>query len=252
MTPEHLRGHTYHKRLGAKKNAFRYSVDYVLIDPEADAPKPWFFSRNRFNLMSLHDVDHGGERGRGDGVAWAKQTFHQTSGAYPADWRVLLLAQPRVLSAKFTPVSFWLLVDETDALRGAIAEVNNTFGDRHSYLCTLPDYAAIAKEDTLQASKIFHVSPFQPVDGGYRFNFDITEGQVSIRIDYRHEHGGVIATLDAQRQTMTNTSILASAIRRPLGAVRVLGLIHYQALKLWRKGAGYRPRPEPPTQSVSR
>lgn len=252
MIPEHLRGHTYHRRLGDKKNAFRYSVDYVLLDPEGPKPRPWFFSRNRFNLMSLHDVDHGGQRGAGSGVAWAQQTFHEVAGAYPATWRVLLLAQPRVLFARFTPVSFWLLVDEDNALRGAIAEVNNTFGDRHSYLCALPDYAVIGKEDTLQASKVFHVSPFQPVDGGYRFNFDISDKAVSIRIDYRHEKGGVIATLDAARQPLRDGSILASTVRRPLGAVRVLGLIHYQALKLWRKGAGFRSRPEPPAQSVSR
>lgn len=252
MTPEHLRGHTYHKRLGAKKNAFRYSVDYVLIDPEGPNPKPWLFSRNRFNLMSLHDRDHGGERGAGRGVAWAQTTFQQVAGPYPDDWRVLLLAQPRMFNAKFTPVSFWLLIDAENVLRGAIAEVNNTFGDRHSYLCALPDYGVITKEDTLQASKVFHVSPFQPVDGGYRFNFDIDDDHVSIRIDYRHESGGVIATLDAERQPLRDKSILASALRRPFGAIRVLGLIHYQALKLWRKGAGYRPRPEPPAHSVSR
>jgi hypothetical protein len=104
----------------------------------------------------------------------------------------------------------------------------------------------------LQARKIFFVSPFQPVEGGYSFRFDISDDRIGIWIDYARPDGGLIATLTGKRKPLTNRSILRAVFRRPLGARRVLALIHWQALKLWIKGAVYRTRPEPPSEEVSR
>jgi uncharacterized protein len=137
-------------------------------------------------------------------------------------------------------------------LRAVIAEVTNTFGDRHSYLCAHDDLREITKAETLAATKIFHVSPFQPIEGGYTFRFDITPDQVGIWIDYSRGNGGLIATLTGARKPLTTVGILRAALRRPFGSRRVLALIHWQALKLWWKGATYRPRPEPPEPEVSR
>ena len=93
---------------------------------------------------------------------------------------------------------------------------------------------------------------FSPSRGGYTFRFDIKEDRIGIWIDYSSKAGGLIATLVGPRKEITNRSILGAVIRRPLGSRRVLGLIHWQALKLWFKGARYRDRPEPPAQEVSR
>ena len=79
--------------------------------------------------------------------------------------RLMLLAQPRFLGHVFNPVSFWLAHDEEENLVAVIAEVSNTFGDRHSYLCRKSDNSPIGASDRLQATKIFYVSPFQPVEG---------------------------------------------------------------------------------------
>jgi DUF1365 family protein len=245
---DHIPGQTYHGRRGEIGNAFRYGVDYLLLDPEAK-PTQRFFSRNRGNLTSLHDRDHGGPPGHGTGVAWVREVLaaHDLPGE-----RILLMAQPRVLGHVFNPVSFWLCHDATGRLRVVIAEVTNTFGDRHSYLCHRDDREPITAEETLEAKKIFHVSPFQPVDGGYRFRFDIRPDKVGIWIDYRQGNGGLIATLTGPRVPLTDRGILAACLRRPFGSRRVLGLIHWQALKLWWKGATYRPRPEPPAEEISR
>lgn len=132
-----------------------------------------------------------------------------------------------------------------------IAEVSNTFGDRHSYLCRKPDNSPIGASDRLQATKIFYVSPFQPVEGGYEFRFDIRPDKIGIWIDYSQSSGGLIATLTGPRKTISNWSILRSVVRRPLGSRRVLALIHWQALKLWWKGSRYRTRTEPPLEEVS-
>ena len=69
MTVQHLAGHTFHGRKGAVANAFRYSIDYVLLDPEATDPTPTLFSRNRANIAALHDADHGGAPKHGRGAA---------------------------------------------------------------------------------------------------------------------------------------------------------------------------------------
>lgn len=247
---EHVAGRTFHGRHGAVENAFTYSVDYMLLDPES-ARGPALFSRNRANLTALHDRDHGGMPGEGRGVAWVRDVLNDR-GVHDASGRILLLAQPRVMGHVFNPVSFWLCHGLDGTLRAVIAEVSNTYGDRHSYLCHHLDQRPIQPEDTLEARKIFHVSPFQPVDGGYRFNFDISPGAIAIRIDYRSGNERLIATLAGPRRRLTNRSILTSVLRRPFGSRRVLGLIHWQALKLWWKGARWHVRPEPPHQEVTR
>jgi len=198
----------------------------------------------------LHDVDHGGAPGQGRGVAWVRDVLAEHG--LDMTGRVELLAQPRVMGHVFNPVSFWLIHGAEGALRVVIAEVSNTFGDRHSYLCHHPDLRPITREDTLEAVKIFHVSPFQPVTGGYTFRFDIADDRVGVWIDYRTGDERLYATLTGRRTPLRNATILRACLRRPFGSRRVLTLIHWQALKLWWKGARFRPRPKPPVDEISR
>ncbi|MCC5970444.1 MAG: DUF1365 domain-containing protein [Pararhodobacter sp.] len=249
---EHVAGHTFHGRKGALANRFTYGVDYLVIDPEARQHRtPAIFAHNRAGLVSLHDADHGGAPGAGEGAVWARRVLAQ-AGIDRADGQLLLLAQPRILGHVFNPVSFWLCLGRDSTLRCVIAEVSNTFGDRHSYLCHHDDQRPITSTDTLGARKIFHVSPFQPIDGGYHFRFDITPERVNIRIDFGHTTGGLVATLTGPRRPATSLGLLRAMLRRPFGSRRVLALIHWQALKLWWKGARYRPHTAPPVEEVSR
>ncbi|WP_306115971.1 MULTISPECIES: DUF1365 domain-containing protein [unclassified Roseovarius] len=245
--PEHIAGSTTHARRGGIGNAFTYGVDYVLIDPEEDAG-PMLFSRNRFNLTAVHDRNHGGPTGAGRGLDWARQVFDRAG--LPARCRVMLLTQPSFAGYIFNPVSFWMAFDGAD-LRAVIAEVNNPWGDRHSYLCHLPEFAPIARGDSMSAKKLMHVSPFQDVAGDYQFNFDITPEKIAIRIGFKNGSDGVIATLTGKRKPLSNRSILGALIRRPTGALRTITLIHWQALRLKLKGADYRSRPTPPEHEVS-
>lgn len=247
---EHISGYTWHGRKGAVENAFRYSIDYILLDAEKPQPQPALFGRNSRAIASLWDTDHGGPPHLGTGASWLRQVLAANNIDAPA--RIDLLAQPRILGHVFNPVSFWLGYDAQDNLRVVVAEVTNTFGDRHSYLVHRDDHGPITAEDRMRATKLMHVSPFQPVEGGYEFRFDIRPDRIGIWIDYTAGNGGVIATLVGARKPLTNPSIIGSLLRRPFGSRRVLALIHWQALKLWWKGAGYRPRPEPPANEVSR
>lgn len=250
---EHVAGRTFHGRRGGIANRFVYGVDYLLLDPEARQTAPRLFGRNRRGALSLRDVDHGGPPGRGRGAAWLRETLARAGLAEATEGRVLLLAQPRVLGHVFNPVSFWLAHDRDGRLRAVVPEVTNTFGDRHSYLCHRDDRGPIGAGDVLEARKALHVSPFQQVDGRYRFRFDITPERVAIRIDYDRDGGeGLVATLAGPRRPLTAGAILRACLARPMGSRRVLALIHWQALKLWAKGAVYRPHPEPPEAEISR
>ena len=246
---EHVRGKTFHSRKGTIENRFRYGVDYVLLDAD-EADSPSLFSKNNSNVFSVHDTDHGGPRGLGRGVAWVRDIL--SAHELPGGARILLLAQPRVFGRVFNPVSFWLCYDDGHALRVVIAEVSNTFGDRHSYLCCREDHEPLRPEDTVRARKIFHVSPFLPVEGDYAFRFDIRPDRLGVWIDFTAGTGGLVATLIGDRRKLTNMGIVLSCLRRPFGSHRVTTLIYWQALKLWVKGAPFRKRPVPPINDVSR
>lgn len=252
MSVEHIRGQTYHGRHGGPENAFRYGIDYVLLeDAEAPVTGPRLFSRNGANVASVQDRDHGGAPGKGRGPEWVRELL-MAEGLFVPGLRIGLLTQPRLLGHVFNPVSFWLCRDGAGDLRVVIAEVSNTFGDRHSYLCLREGMAPIGPEDEMKAQKVFHVSPFQDVAGEYRFRFDIGAGRVGVWINYRNGKGGVLATLTGRRVPLTNASLLGALLRRPFGSRRVLALIFWQALKLKVKGARYRKRPLPPTEEVTR
>ena len=247
--PEQVPAVTWHGRKGAVRHSFRYSVDYVLIDPEARGG-PRLFSRNRMNLASVHDRDHGGAPGHGAGLAWARKALAAGGLPQPDGCRILLLTQPRFLGYVFNPVSFWL-VYRGAALVAVIAEVSNTYGDRHSYICHRPGFAAIEAGDSTTATKLLHVSPFLEVSGGYDFGFDIRPDRIAIRIALSGGPEGLVATLTGDRRPLTSGSILIAAVRRPFGALRTIALIHWEALRLTLKGARYRPRPAPPVEEIT-
>ena len=85
-----------------------------------------------------------------------------------------------------------------------ISEVTNTFGDRHWYISYNKDHSEILPKDRLNAQKIFHVSPFQPIEGQYEFRFDIRQDKIGIWIDLNHRSGGIKTNLIGTRRKLTN------------------------------------------------
>jgi DUF1365 family protein len=247
MMLDHIQAQTLHARRGAIRNRFTYGVDYVLSD--LGPARPWLISRNRFNLWSIWDRHHGGPRNDGRGLAWFREILSER-GFPLAGAELLLLAQPSFLWFQFNPVSFWIaLIDGKPC--AFVAEVNSTFGQRHCYFCAHKDFHPIAKSDEITADKLMHVSPFQKVAGQYRFNFDMSEQAINIRIAFENGDEGVLATLSGQRRPATSTSLFWAALRRPLGAVRVLTLIHWQAAILYLKRAPFLRRQPAPLLPIS-
>lgn len=249
LAPRHMRGETMHARKDGIRNRFRYSVDYLLIDPGDTRDVAPLYGRNRAGLFSLHDRDHGGVRGNGVGAAWAEEVL-KTAGLGLSGVKLLLLAQPRFAGYWFNPVAFWFAL-RGDDLVAVIAEVNNTVGDRHSYLCAHPGFAPIGPKDVITTQKVFHVSPFQEISGDYRFRFSVSDEKIDITIDLVDGNKGMIATLSGPLEPLTARSVITMAVRRPAGALRVMALILWQALKLKAKGATFRKRTPPPLQDVT-
>ncbi|WP_166415782.1 DUF1365 domain-containing protein [Cochlodiniinecator piscidefendens] len=247
MKTEYIQALTTHARRGRLKNAFRYRVDYVLTPLPMQSPA--LLTQNRFNLWSLHDQNHGGERGNGQGENWFKEVLRHHG--FPLDRaEILLLAQPKFLWFQFNPVSFWIALINGSP-RAFVAEVNNTFGHRHCYFCAWDDFRPITYDMPMQAKKLMHVSPFQKVEGEYSFNFGLTDDAVNILISYRNGDEGVLATLAGKRQTATNGTLIQAAVARPMGGLRVLMLIYWQAFRLWRKKAPFLRKPPPPEDLIS-
>lgn len=245
----HMPATVTHARRGAIGHEFRHVTDYLLLSPDT-ARGPALFSRRHFNLLAVTDRDHGGPRGAGSGPAWAKAWLAESGLALGPDVTLALLTQPRVLGHWFTPVSFWMALRGDDLL-AVIAEVNNTFGQRHSYLCRHEDFAPIAPADTLRAQKVFHVSPFQDVRGEYRFHFAAGPDRMGIRIAHVDGENGLDSAMSGPLLRLTNRGALAAGLRRPGGGLRVLALIHWHATRLAIKGAGYRRLPAPPEKEIS-
>ncbi len=244
------RTRVFHGRKGGVRNAFRYGVDYVLIDVDRAANDRANPAAPRLPaLWSVRESDHAdGKSSFTEFAARVRRNF----GLDPFG-ETFLLTQPRCLGFLFNPVSFWFFHDAAGRLSAVLAEVNNVHRDRHAYFCAHPDLSPIRPGDEIRVRKIFHVSPFQPVDGGYTFRFHKQERTVAVSIRYDSAtDDGLLATLHAKLSPLTPRGVVASFLRFPFGAARVIALIYWQALKLKLKGAVIRPRPTPPSQEISR
>jgi DUF1365 family protein len=234
-----------HKRLFPKVNQFRYGVYYLAFDISKleELSDGRLFGVDRWGLASFHQKDHGPCDGS-PLTDWSSDLLKRFSPGLEVD-KVMLVAMPRILGYGFNPVSFWLCLDSAGDLRVVIAEVHNTFGERHVYFCRKEDGSAIGEADKMEAFKQFHVSPFLERNGHYRFRFDYKEGQFSVWIDYYDKNGRkqLLTSLSGEFCQNTRRNRLLAFFKCPLVTIKTITLIHYQALKLVMKGIKYIPRP---------
>jgi DUF1365 family protein len=243
-------GEVFHRRLGHAAHAFRYPALFLCFPLSRRASLAnALFGYNRFNLFGFHEADHGDGR---DAEAWIRGVLADAGLSGLADGEVWLQTQPRVLGFVFNPVSFWYGHDSAGGLRVVLAEVNNTFGERHRYLLTAPDQGVIGDGAELQCRKLFHVSPFFPVDGEYRFRFHRRDDRLTVSIRYDRAGEPVLKTvLTGQPRPLTPPELLKALAAHGWSTLLVVFRIHLQALKLWRKGAVFHRKPSPPTLEIS-
>lgn len=247
-------GSVRHHRLRPVDHAFAYPTAFLLLPMRTLRQRPLpALNRNRRGLWSFHDADHGD--GGPDCLAWAEGLLR--AEGIDADGEVWLHCFPRVLGHAFKPVSFWYAHRADGSLAAVLAEVNNTFGERHVYLLQHPDLR-FGRE--LQAEKIFHVSPFCRPEGRYRFRFlrtDLRPGasdpRTVVRIDHDDAGGPLLRTsVSGRLQPLTPAAVRSVFLRMPMLTLGIVARIHWQALKLWARRVAWTRKPAPPARPVSR
>ncbi len=245
-------GQVRHTRLRPRRNAFVYGTYFLMLPMRRlQADGPGALACNRPAALSFYDADHGDGRGpaQGGALAWLDELLRQ-QGVQDADGEVWLHCYPRVLGFTFKPVSFWYCHRKDGSLRAIVVEVNNTFGERHCYLLDQPRYGM-----ELRADKVFHVSPFCPVEGSYRFRFMVTPdgGRTVARIDYDDGQGPLIDTsVSGRLEPLTPQAVRRALWRYPAMTLNVVVRIHWQALKLWIKRTPFFSKPLPPATFTTR
>ena len=244
-------GEVRHVRLRPVRHAFRYRSFFARIPAhrlDARARGSWLFGVNRRALISFHESDHGDG---GASLPWIRRLLGEAG--IVADGEIWLHAFVRVFGYAFKPVSFWFCHDSDGALKAVVAEVNNTFGERHCYLLAEPDGRALRAGAELRALKVFHVSPFCGVEGGYRFRFLGNPERALARIDYDDADGPLLATSMSGRLVAVDARSCARALfAYPWFTFGVIARIHWQALRLWLKRVHWFRKPSPPAVFTTR
>ena len=256
-------GRVWHKRVRPAHNEFSYASYFLMLPmralrERADAA----LRRNRFGAIAFYDRDHGD--GGADALAWFDDLLAR-EGIHDAQGEVWLQTYPRVLGYVFKPVSFWFAHRRDGTLAAVVAEVNNTFGQRHVYLLAGTGLRWGAE---MQADKVFHVSPFCAVAGSYRFRFwlggalasaassdtqSARPSRVLARIDH-HDASGVLlqTSLGGALQPLTAASARRAFFGHPLMTFAVVARIHWQALRLAWARVPFHRLPSAPEHFVSR
>lgn len=237
--PALVPGSVAHRRHGPIDHDMRHSVYQWLVDldqlPQLRGPLA--------KVAHFSAADHLGDPARSikDNVLHFAQT---QSASLPASPRVIMLANARVLGYVFDPISvFWVLDRDTSDLSFVVAEVHNTYGERHAYLL-YPDESGNSDTD-----KAFYVSPFYDLAGRYRLHFSLKPERVAVTVNL-HRGGDIqskpdfSANFNGTPEAVTPRGVLAQLARHPLMSQKVSALIKAHGIYLWAKGLPIQPRPQ--------
>ena len=228
-----------HRRLRPKQRAFSYRVFMLDVDPaalSATTRSHRFLSHNRFNVFSIHDADHI-DLGKPGGIRPNLATWLAQQGKPLADEdAVRLLTFPRCFGYGFNPVSFFYITPADGSPRYAVAEVVNTFREMKLFLVE----PGPAGDPAARLAKHFYVSPFSDPGDDFDFRLGIPGDQWRVRID-DHDADGLVLTsaIRGKSSPLTSARLIGCAIKYPLLSVKIIGMIHWHALKLWCKRVPY-------------
>lgn len=243
-------GSVMHHRLRPRPHRLRHRVFWMLLDLDeldALAKRSYLFSHNRFGIFSLHDADYGEESGRP--LRQQVEAHLQQAGIEDVG-RIQLLTMPRILGYTFNPLSVYFCRRADDSLAAILYEVHNTFAERHSYLIPVEDETADIIEQ--RCAKAFYVSPFLDMAIRYVFRVQPPADKVTVAIRGEDDEGPIIAaSLSGQRRRFTDAALLRLLVTHPLLTLKVIGAIHWHALRMVLKGYRPLPRPRPPLRPVS-
>lgn len=244
-------GWVMHQRLRPRAHRLRYRLLSFLLDldeiEELHQSSRWF-SRNRFNLFSFYDADYGD--GSGLDLRAQIERHLDEAGIGHDGGAIRLLTMPRIVGCAFNPLSVYFCYRREGDLAAIYYEVNNTFGQRHAYL--IPSRPEADGTIRQRCTKDFHVSPFMDLGLDYRFRLSPPAEQLSMLIRVSDGEGLLLTAAHSARHIpISDIRLLRCFLSHPMQMIRVLGGIHWEALRLLLKGMKVRPRPAPPAQAVT-
>lgn len=246
-------GEVMHARLKPVGHRFSYRVMSLLIDLDRleDADRQsGLFGINRAALYSFNEADHGMRDG--SSLRAYVQRCAEAKGIDLTGGRVLLLCYPRLFGYTFNPLSAYFCYRADGGLALIVYEVRNTFGDIHAYVLPVRPRDISDAGVRQQQEKLFYVSPFVEMAMRYHFRVSPPGEGVKLRILETDRTGPLLAaTFNGRRRALTTMALLRSFFALPLVTLKIVAAIHWEALRLWIKGARLVPRPEGTLRTAS-
>jgi DUF1365 family protein len=235
-----------HARVKPRKHKLAYKIFMLLIDlDELPNLKLKTLGVGRFNLFGFDPKRFGDSSGR-PLKAQIEATLAEAGIAHGG--AVRMLAMPQILGRAFNPLTVYFCHEPNGALSAILYEVNNTFGERHSYLIPAPN-AALIKQG---CAKEFYVSPFMDMDLSYAFRILRPEERVLVAVDTNDAEGLILsASFSGERRPLTDGALVKAWLTHPWMTIGTIAAIHYEALKIWLKGEKVRARPPLPGRAVT-
>jgi uncharacterized protein len=238
-----------HRRFLPKNHDFRYPIfmTYLALDElEQVMAKSWFWSLERFNLVSFYRKDYLSQNDQ-DLQKTVKEHIKTHTGEN-FEGRIFLLTHLRYLGFCFNPVSFYFCYPEhAEQPRHVIAEIHNTpWNERYCYILDTQQCPAQNTDNwVFEFDKAFHVSPFMPIDMHYQWRFTLHKDNLTIHMELQQNDDCCFdATLQLKEQAMTTQTMRNIPLRFPLMTLSVVILIYWQALLLWLKGIPFYNHPD--------
>ncbi|MFE1250781.1 DUF1365 domain-containing protein [Streptomyces sp. NPDC058735] len=221
-----------HVRTTPRRYGLRHRTYLWLLDPD----RPPRLPRPLRPLARFDPRDHF--TGDQPSIRAGLDAFLAAHGIRLDGGRVLMLTHARVLGHVFNPLTLYWCHGPAGDLRCVVAEVHNTYGGRHCYLLH-PDATGAAR-----TAKEFYVSPFFPVDGGYRMRLPLPGERLALTVHLDREGGRAFtATLRGTRRSASPAALLRLALRHPWSTLAVSAAIRAHGIRLYLRGLPVQPRP---------
>jgi DUF1365 family protein len=241
----------FHRRRRPKSHRLSYGAFFLMLDlDELDRMHrhlKWF-SYNSFNIFSFYDRDHG--PGTNEPLRPWIENYLAQAGVDLQGGSIQALCMPRIFGYVFNPITVYYCYHRDGQMQAVLYEVSNTFGERHSYLFNVDGSA----DGLIQHScdKSFYVSPFIDVSGNYKFSLKKPARELYLHIRQSDEDGPLLdAWVNGEKRHISDRTLLMCLVRYPLLTLKVIGGIHWEALKIWLKGIRTVPRPDAPSEPVT-